>query len=425
MSNFTRQDHSNCLTNKTYNMKTKIFFRLLLIAVLTIGICSSADAQLKGVLNKAKKAVKDKTEKTTDNSSTGNKTKTTKTTQIEARSSQEETPETKTYPSGPEIPQLMAMNESYSEYDETGQYINSLAWGLRKASQSEVKALAEKLTARFKWDRTILAQLDANEDYEFGQQLIKEMKNWQSFYITLGEIMNLISFAQFQKDESNGLWYTEGCPLMMCGMFKAGVPASEEGVKGVGRISFARKNGKGFFCDVKLEPVFAEENELEVAKLDLNMATNISNLFEGYPLEWCRQTQQGVMQDQFDIYYHKAHYYANALKEAISGNSLDNLEFKPMPKAGSMNASMNAKALAAEKTKSHKDVVKVVVTSNSWEVQKNPAGIPIRRVIYGYSVGNTKHGKMATKVSWAEDYQGGKYGSLHCYGVGTESFYVK
>lgn len=422
-------------------MKTKFFFRSLLIAVLALGICASADAQLKGVLNKAKKAVKDKTEKTVDkavdnalgdsNNSTSNTTATrssekkTQATKIAARPSETETTQAKTYPSGPEIPQLMAMSESYSEYDETGKYINNLAWGLRKTSLSDAKALAQKLSARAQWDLKTLEQLDNVEDYEFGQKLISELKNWQAFYVTLGEITNLISFAQFQKDNSNGLWYTEGIPLMMCGMFKTGVPASEEGVKGVGRISFARKNGKGFFCDAKLEPVFAEDEELEVAKLDLNMATNIYTLFDGFPIEWCRRSQQGVLQDQFDIYYHKAHYYANALQEAINGNSLSNLEFKPMPKAGGMNASMNAKALAAEKTKTHKDVVKVVVTSNSWEVQKNPAGVPIRRVIYGYSIGNTKHGKMATKVSWAEDYQGGKYGSLHCYGVGTESFYVK
>jgi hypothetical protein len=96
-----------------------------------------------------------------------------------------------------------------------------------------------------------------------------------------------------------------------------------------------------------------------------------------------------------------------------------------MPKAGGMNASMKAKALAAEKSK-FKDVLDVVVTSDSWTIEKTAAGVPIRRVIYGYSIGKTKDGKRATRVSWAEEYQGGgKYGSLHTYGVGGDSFYVK
>ena len=415
-------------------MKTKFFFRSLLIAILALGICSSADAQLKGVLNKAKKAVEKKVEQKVDEvldgddqSSTTTTNSTKKTTSTVKSTATQTVKQTagKTYGTGPEIPKIMAMETPYNDYDESGKYINSLAWGLRKMPLADAKTLAEKLTARAKWDMTTLEQLDDNEDYEFGQKLIKEIKNWQYFYVKIGEIMNLMNMTTYKKD-NNGLFYYQGVPSFMCAMHVAGNPASEEGVMGVGAIAFTRINGKAYFCDALQNPTFLEEDELAVAKLDLNMATNIYTLFAGYPLEWCRMTQQGVLKDQFDIYYNKALSYATALKEAIKGNSLDNLEFKPMPKAGGMNASMKAKALSAEKQKTSKEVVDVVVTSNSWEIQKNAAGQPVRRVIYGYSIGKTKYGKMATKVSWAEDYQGGgKYGSLHCYGVGTEYFYVK
>ena len=101
------------------------------------------------------------------------------------------------------------------------------------------------------------------------------------------------------------------------------------------------------------------------------------------------------------------------------------MTFKPMPKAGGMHASMKAKVLAVEKSVS-KDVVDVVITSDSWQIDRNAAGQPVRRVIFGYSIVNTPNGKMATRVSWAEDHQGGgQYGALHAYGNGMASFYVK
>jgi hypothetical protein len=421
----------------------KKYLRLLMVAVLALGVSVSAEAQLKGVLNKAKKAVKEKTEKAVDKAvdqalgddsqststtktNTNTNTNTSKPAKTQSTASKEEAaPKAKAIPSGPEIPQLMAMPEAYNDYDETGRYINSLAWGLRKTSEADAKALAAKLTERMKFDMKTLEELEEGENWELQQQLIKEIKNWQYFYVKMGEIMNLINFAQMKKDSQSGAYYYEGSPMMNCGMHVAGNTASEEGVMGRGALLFTRKNGKAYFCDAKLQPIFAEDDDIRVAKLDLNMVTNIFNMFDGYPLEWCQATQQGSMKDQFDVYFHKASTYITNLREAIKGNSLSNLEFKPMPKAGSLNASMKAKALAAERQKA-KDVVDVVIVSNSWEIQKNAAGQPIRRVIYGYSVGNTKHGKMATRVSWAEDYQGGgKYGSLHPYGVGMDSFYVK
>lgn len=415
-------------------MKTRFIFSALLASALMFVVCTPADAQLKGVLNKAKKAVEKKVEQKVDEvldgdsnqsttTTTNSSQKTTTTTKNTATQTAKQTAG-KSYGNGPEIPKLMSMEPSYSDYDESGKYLNSVAWGLRKTSQAEAKALAEKLTARFKWDRKTLQEMEAGENYELEMQLKNELSNWQSFYVKIGEIMNLINNGDYKKDNT-GAFYLDKAPLMHVGMHVAGNTASEEGVMGIGSLLFTRNKGKAYFCNYMLDPVFAEEDGIRVAKLDLNMATNIAILFEGYPVEWCRETQQGVMKDQFAIYHQKAVAYVSALKEAIKGNSLDNLEYKPVPKAGGMNASMNAKALAAEKQKG-KDVVKVVITSNSWEIQKNAMGQPVRRVIYGYSIGNTKHGKMASRVSWAEDYQGGgKYGSLHCYGVGTEYFYVK
>jgi len=63
---------------------------------------------------------------------------------------------------------------------------------------------------------------------------------------------------------------------------------------------------------------------------------------------------------------------------------------------------------------------------NFWS--ENPECIPEGEIApdrEGHSIVQTENGKMATRVSWAEDYQGGSYGVLHSYGNGRESFYVK
>ena len=224
----------------------KKYLRLLMVAALALGVSVSAEAQLKGVLNKAKKAVKEKTEKAVDKAvdqALGDDSQSTSTTKTNSNANstsakpakqqsstikEEAAPKAKAIPSGPEIPQLMAMPEAYNDYDETGRYINSLAWGLRKTSEADAKALAAKLTERMKFDMKTLEELEEGENWELQQQLIKEIKNWQYFYVKMGEIMNLINFAQMKKDSQSGAYYYEGSPMMNCGMHVADNTASEE-----------------------------------------------------------------------------------------------------------------------------------------------------------------------------------------------------
>ena len=129
-------------------------------------------------------------------------------------------------------------------------------------------------------------------------------------------------------------------------------------------------------------------------------------------------------QEQFERTYQTCLLYLDTVNKAIENNDKVEIKYQPMPKAGAMNASMKDKVLPLEKAVTS-TVVDCVVTSDVWEVQKDATGTPIRRVIYGYSFVQTKRGKQAVRVSWAEDYQGGSYGPLHCYGVGGSKFYVK
>lgn len=116
----------------------------------------------------------------------------------------------------------------------------------------------------------------------------------------------------------------------------------------------------------------------------------------------------------------RAKVYILNVGKALASNSPENIERQSMPKAGKLNASLKAKALAEAK-REDPDVIDVVITSNSWKVD------PLtRRSVSGYVIKKDKHGKRAFGRSWCQDYMGGgKYGSLRNYGVGLGSFYLK
>ena len=124
-------------------MKTK-FFRIIVAIVLVAGISASADAQLKGVLNKAKKAVKERAEKSAEkavDNVLGNDSEETTTTSSQkstsASKSTSQKPQVgKSYGSGPEIPEIMSMKEPYSDYDASGQFWKKARTGSSRTSCS-------------------------------------------------------------------------------------------------------------------------------------------------------------------------------------------------------------------------------------------------------------------------------------------------
>ena len=114
--------------------------------------------------------------------------------------------------------------------------------------------------------------------------------------------------------------------------------------------------------------------------------------------------------------------FGNLLNKA---NSPANIERRAMPKAGSLNSQLHAAALAIAK-KRMQNVVDVVITRDQWDIKRNALGVILYRVAYGYYIVKDEQGRKAVSHSWAQDYQGGKYGSLRHFGVGAEgSFYVK
>ena len=409
-------------------VKTSLFAVMLLL-------CAPAHAQLNGILNRAKNAVQQGVSRTTQQASgtvintlEGNDQGTQDNSSASsALSSAVSSATGNSIPTGPAAPELMTKDPSWNPYDATGKYISGLAWGLRKKTGEETRELAAALTARAKYDREIIAGMESGKyesDYDTKSKLENEVANWTNFYTQLGQIVNLFFSAPLKKD-ANGFWYYEGSHLFLVGLSMAGVDASSEGIIPNKSARFTQRDNKTFFCSSNYEPLVADSDQIAMATRDYNLMQNIAILFEGYPVDYRRETETGVMADDYDQYYNRALFYAQTAKLAIDGNSPANLEFKPIPKAGGMNASLKSQALAAEKSRKPA-VLDVVITSDSWDVQVNALGTPIRRVVYGYSISNDQYGKYATRLSWSQDYQGGSYGPLHSYGIGGGgSFYVK
>ena len=118
-------------------MKTKTLLKSVLVAVLATCVSITADAQLKGILNKAKKAVEEKAEKVLDKAlekSSDEKSTESKTSNTSSSRAETAKPKSKStsIPSGPEIPELMSIEPSSSQLDASDVYMDKLAWGLRK-----------------------------------------------------------------------------------------------------------------------------------------------------------------------------------------------------------------------------------------------------------------------------------------------------
>ena len=305
-------------------MKTIRYFSLFAAMLL---FCMPANAQLGGLLNRAKNAVQQEVSKATQKASgpaintlEGNDQGTTgnnipQTTAV--NSAAEQTAPKAAVPTGPEIPELMSKKPSENQNDETARYFNKLVWGLRKTPTEDIQVLAEKLTARAKWDRQILDQMKngtMESDYELWDKLQDELSNWAYFYSQLGQTASLFFSAKFKKDEASGRWYYEGDRLFHVGLFVTGVPESQEGITQDGSCLFTQKDNKNFFCDGGYQPIFATPAQLEQARRDYNMMLNIAFLFEGYPVEWCQSAQRGVLADEYNQYYQCALTYAGSLR---------------------------------------------------------------------------------------------------------------
>lgn len=394
--------------------------------VIAFGMQTTANAQLGGLLNKAKDAAsqaatraKNKVKNQVQDQVEQTKTKTKNKIKTKALSKVV----SKAFGKEPECPEIMKLDR----YGNHGNELYEKLYSFRFASEDEAKDYGGKLTARYLWGKKVLENMGSDKIIPFDSGLFNQLDSEQAMFTTFyGNIYHLLSLyspVQMKKDSrAENLWYYEGSPTFMTQFSQTGVPSSEKGIRPANnskgdRICFKKnKANKYVFIDASGNSRFLEDDEMEVAKNEQRFVKNMALLLE----------ELAKVDEDYMKKYQAAIAFSIAINEALSGNSVDNIEYKPMPKAGKLNASLKAKALAIAKSR-NSDVVDVVITRNAWDIKRNALGVPTHRVAYGYYIVKTKHGKRALPYSWAQDHQGGgKYGALRHFGVGVGGqFFVK
>ena len=331
---------------------------------------------------------------------------------------------------GPERPELMGMKPSVNSDDATGLYMEKTAFELIYKTVPQTKEFAEKLCARAKWARQIyneMADGKRPEDEALAKTLLDEYNNFVTFILRLGIIAGRHTNVQMIKT-GNGAWTypTSPTPQFETSHWMTQVPEAKKSERARGYAA-CLVNNKYYFCDRPfgggLVPVPIDDDELYIAQVSFVLIRNIGVIYETGAMQLLQEWYPND-KDRFEKTYNTCLLYLDAVNQAIENNDKVEIKYQSMPSAGAMNASMKDKVLPLEKSVSQ-DVVDCVVTSDSWEVETDAAGTPIRRVIYGYSIVQTKRGKQATRVSWSQEYKGGSYGSVHPYGVGGAQFYVR
>lgn len=143
----------------------------------------------------------------------------------------------------------------------------------------------------------------------------------------------------------------------------------------------------------------------------------VANTYPNHQLETVR-TFDEMLKEKQEV---DAAYEAEKAKKAH-----DNA--KSMPIAGMKNSSLEAqiKAIYMRMYPASKPVVKVVITSGDWTIDYNLTR-PIRRRINAYVVCQSKYDDLyyTCDYGFAQEYNGSGYGTLHLFGVGLDSFYIK
>ena len=134
---------------------------------------------------------------------------------------------------------------------------------------------------------------------------------------------------------------------------------------------------------------------------------------------------QGLNEPEYKKYRAIADTCLRYISMAMKNNKPENVDYHPMPKPGKLNI-LAPKALAlAKKSDSYKDAIAVVIDADDWTVERNSAGVILRRKTGAWVIKQMPKCKRAFRCQFAEPWQGNGYGALILYGVGGGQFNIK
>ena len=393
-------------------MKAKSI-KTLLVAAITLAamsVPSTANAQLGGLVKKAKDKAKEKVEQVVDKK----KNDVVEKGKEKAKEAKNDATFKALNSQRPEMPWFLGHAAQHYFYDEELKAF--VDGGLGKLSEDEAKDLREKLFARYK--NNIMLQTAMKEggidDYNLSESIRNEQEMFHIFYDLLEA--KVVNHSQGMIDESLD-------PDGASATFKYErpsftIPAGNavlSAVKGAsGKVVFRKVVGGG--------TVFLKGDDLQEAKDYIQLFRNIFIVSQSIG-NFAKEV--GEEPERHGFLPFRTLQWLDRMNAAMANNTVENIEFKAMPKAGSMQAKYKAEALAIAKADDPK-VIDIVITSNDWDVLMKGV-VPERRNIYGYYITQDEIGKICKERVWTQKYQGnGNYGKLKAGGVGVSSdFYVK
>lgn len=385
-------------------MKAKTI-KTLLVAAITLAamsVPSTANAQLGGLVNKAKKKAEQVVEKKKED------------VKKEAKKAKDETKMKALETQRPPLPWVMDPNGTYNGISME-EFVDRMAE--MDITEDGLKELRSQLDARFKHNHT-LDKINSGPDYDvkLWESIQKENERYWQFYDKISSwSLVLINSTKVTEDANGAVSVSTKGSLMTANKYRA--KGSAQG------ITIVSRNGKYVFASLGGQGSFLNAADLEGAKKCAKQMHLFQIFTKDTPQLW-DELGEKYSNTQKYMYYNQ-NVYANAADQAIAQNAPENIEFKAMPKAGSMHAKFKTEALAIAKA-DDPNLLDVIITSNDWDVVMKGI-VPERRNIYGYIVTKDELGKKCSERVWTQKYQGnGNYGKLKAGGVGVSSdFYVK
>lgn len=385
-------------------MKAKTI-KTLLVAAITMAAMSvptTANAQLGGLVNKAKKKAEQVVEKKKED------------VKKEAKKAKDDAKMKALETQRPPLPWVMDPNGTYNGIGME-EFVDRLAE--MDITEDGLKELRSQLDARFKHNHE-LDKINSGPDYDvkLWESIQKENERYWQFYDKISSwTLVLINSTKVTEDANGAVSVSTKGSLMTANKYRA--KGSAQG------ITLVSRNGKYVFATLGGQGSFLNAADLEGAKKCAKQMHLFQIFTKDTPQLW-DELGEKYSNTQKYMYYNQ-NVYANAADQAIAQNTPENIDYKPIPKAGSMHAKFKAEALAIAKA-DDPNVLDVIITSNDWDVVMKGI-VPERRNIYGYIVTKDELGKKCSERVWTQKYQGnGNYGKLKAGGVGVSSdFYVK
>ncbi len=389
-------------------MNIKSFKTLALAAVTMAAMCApaTANAQFGGLVNKAKQKAKEKVEQVVDKK----KTEVQEKAKEEVKNAKNDAKMKALETQRPPLPWIMGLSK-FSEDTIKDFARNSLG----KLSDDKVIALRDSLFARYKSNKLLQAAMKEAQidDYRLNESLENEQQRFNDFYNQLewSIVPSLLFGVKGEKLDGESATMKYERPRYHV-------------VAGISTYSaFKTVKGDVYFMSVLGGTrVFLKANEAAEVKAEIDRVRKIILLSQGIGTF---AKEVGDKPEAHGFLPFLANDWVTRVDAALANNKPENIEYKPMPKAGTMHAKFKAEALAIAKADDPK-VIDVVITSNDWDVVMKGL-VPERRNIYGYYITQDELGKICTERVWTQKYQGdGKYGKLRAGGVGVSTdFYVK